>query len=66
MDDDFTQFEHESWQRAAAVTAGAAAAALRAARTLRTAKRLQDGTTQSRRRNSSPRQPCNQNSDRRS
>ena len=47
-------------------TAGAVAAALWAARTLRTAKRLQDGTTQSRRRSSSPRQPCNQNSDRRS
>jgi hypothetical protein len=44
MDDDFTQFEHESWQRAAAVTAGAVAAGLRAARTLRTAKRRQDST----------------------
>jgi len=41
MDDDFTRFEHESWQRVAAVTAGAVAAALWAARTLRTAKRLQ-------------------------
>ena len=45
MGDDFARFEHGSWQRVAAVTAGAVAAAQWAARTLRTAKRLQDTYT---------------------
>ena len=48
------------------VASKASIAAACGRRALRTAKRLQDGTTRSRRRRSNPRQPCNQNSDRRS
>jgi hypothetical protein len=42
MDVDFAWFEQESWQRVRLSLLDAVAAALWAARTLRTAKRLQD------------------------